>query len=260
MNAILLNASEIIHFLKMDLEQLNEYQSIMHQVKELKGNSVNELERQGKKFLEKCFQKKIIVIWNYHATGNQVNYQILKHTPPGFHNRIMMLQNIKGTGLDFVYSWQAWERCYHACNQLLSDEPSNIQDGLQSLSAFQEYSILTDEYIHKTIDQAKKSSMAQNERFQAELQEIQRKQKQTMEEMTLDADNSGQKSRWYHKIIEWLEAFQDASDAVRRTKQANKIYKDLIHQRISHGRAALELNALYKRQKGGWLLNKLTKS
>ena len=30
-------------------------------------------------------------------------------TPPGFLNRIMGIQNIKGTGLDFVYRWQAWQ-------------------------------------------------------------------------------------------------------------------------------------------------------
>jgi poly-gamma-glutamate synthase PgsB/CapB len=248
------NQAEIIQFLKNDLEQFHDYQSIIHQFKKLKNNQFSELEEKARKFLEKCFQKKIIVIWNYHATGNQVNHQIVTNTPPGLHNRIMMLQNIKGTGLDFVYSWQAWERCYHACNQLLSDEPSDNHVGLQTLSSSQELSILTNEYIQTTIDQAKKLPTAQNERFQTELTAIQQKQKEIMKQMTFDSDNTEQKTRWYHKIIEWIEAFQDASDAVKRTKKAKKIYKDLTNQRISHERAAVELKALYKRQKGGWLI------
>jgi len=37
-------------------------------------------------------------------------------------NRIMGLQNIKGTGLDFVYRWQAWETCPQACEKLISAE------------------------------------------------------------------------------------------------------------------------------------------
>jgi len=252
--------TEIINHLKANLEQFNEFQGIISQLKTVVHKQMNELENKAKLFLEKCFQKKIIVIWNYHATGNQVNFQILKNSPPGLHNRIMMLQNIKGTGLDFVYSWQAWERCYYACNQLLSDETSDVTDGLQTLSSFQEFSILTDEYIHTTIDQAKKSPAMQNERFQAELIEIQRKQQQAMKHLMLDSDNTEQTTRWYHKILEWVEAFQDASDAVKRTKKAKKIYKDLTTQRISHERAALELKELSKRQKGGWLIQMLSLS
>ncbi len=44
----------------------------------------------------------------------------------------------------------------------------------------------------------------------------------------------------------------DAGDAVKRRKQANQIYQDMIDKRISHERAAVELQLLNKRQKGGW--------
>ena len=49
----------------------------------------------------------------------------------------------------------------------------------------------------------------------------------------------------------------DPGDAVRRRKCANQIYRDLVALRISTERAAMELQKLNKRQKGGWLVQKL---
>ncbi|MDP6357865.1 MAG: hypothetical protein QF473_22315 [Planctomycetota bacterium] len=62
-----------------------------------------------------------------------------------------------------------------------------------------------------------------------------------------------QQSSLSGRIIDFIEAFLDAGDAVRRRKQADRIYRDLTAERISQDRAALELHALTQRQKGGWL-------
>jgi hypothetical protein len=53
--------------------------------------------------------------------------------------------------------------------------------------------------------------------------------------------------------IDAVEAFLDAGDAVRRRRKADRIYRDMVAERISHDRAALELKKLNSRQKGGWL-------
>ena len=42
-------------------------------------------------------------------------------------------------------------------------------------------------------------------------------------------------------ILTVIESLLDAGDAVKRKKIANKINKDLINERISHQRAAMEL-------------------
>jgi len=55
------------------------------------------------------------------------------------------------------------------------------------------------------------------------------------------------------RLLGTIEAFLDAGDAVRRRKLADRIYRDLAEERIGHQRAALELQALTQRQKGGWL-------
>ncbi len=59
------------------------------------------------------------------------------------------------------------------------------------------------------------------------------------------------------RILDAIEAFLDAGDAVRRRKTANRIYRDLIDERISHERAAKELKYLSKQQAGGWLAARL---
>jgi hypothetical protein len=59
------------------------------------------------------------------------------------------------------------------------------------------------------------------------------------------------------KLIETIEAFWDAGDAVKRRKTANKIFRDLVNERISGARAVSELRTLNKRQKGGWLVAQL---
>jgi hypothetical protein len=58
-------------------------------------------------------------------------------------------------------------------------------------------------------------------------------------------------------LVDAVEALLDAGDAVTRRKRANRIYADLAAERISHERAALELQALNKRQHGGWLRRQL---
>ncbi|MCU7906738.1 MAG: hypothetical protein KZQ76_13015 [Candidatus Thiodiazotropha sp. (ex Epidulcina cf. delphinae)] len=43
------------------------------------------------------------------------------------------------------------------------------------------------------------------------------------------------------RFLDTVEACLDSGDAIRRRKLANRIYRDLQNERISHERAALEL-------------------
>ncbi|MCI5142517.1 MAG: hypothetical protein D3909_12520 [Candidatus Electrothrix sp. ATG1] len=172
-------------------------------------------------------------------------------TPPGVHNRIMGMQNIKGTGLDFVYRWQAWESCYRSLQKLGSEEPEEAEQGLGEMLAFQEYGLLCEEAVIRTLDEVSNRSLAQNERFQAQVPLI----RSRMNTALADIKNSVHTVRTIGittKIASWIEAFLDAGDAVRRKKKAMRIYQDMADNRISHERAAIELKRLNKRQKGGW--------
>ena len=97
--------------------------------------------RPGKKLDEafralmwRWFESKLIPVLDYYASGNQIIRLIADHTPPGFHSRIMGMQNIKGTGLDFVYRWQAWALCHEACSELRTPDATTYRRGLAALS------------------------------------------------------------------------------------------------------------------------------
>ncbi len=248
-------SDKIMAFLEQDRANLDEFQMFSKKIAENSGDYIS-LDNEFRVLIKKWFIQKLVFIWDYHASGNQIIQQLIDHTPPGLYNRIMMLQNIKGTGLDFVYTWQAWERCYHACEQLKSDDASEVEQGLKILGAFQEYGLLSDEYVRKTIDIVKGLPVSQTERLQAELNMIISNLDNVLNGLNTNID-TGPKYQWLKKIFDFIEEIQDAGDAVKRRKIANQIYKDLADERVSHQRAAIELQVLNKRQKGGWLYRQL---
>ncbi len=272
------SVDEIISHIQQLATDFVEYQALAEQL-DGTGSSVNEsLDTLYRRQLWTWFERKLVTIRDPHASGDQIINRIVESTPPGLQNRIMGLQNIKGTGLDFVYRWQAWEACFMACQELLSGDlesakqglfshetrisfnnrrlgdPELAERGLRALAAFQEYSLLCEEYVHATVERIKNCTFAQNELFQAELTGIlnnmDKAMKKVQAQLNLAEDKSG--GLW-SRLLSHIEAFLDAGDAVKRRKFANRIYRDLVNERISQERAVLELQKLNKRQKGGWL-------
>lgn len=242
--------------LEQRLATLDEYQTIAERSARAGRQADAALDDAFRAQLRVWFERKLVVVEDYHANGEQIIEQILRVTPPGGYNRIMGVQNIKGTGLDFVYRWQAWETCHGACVELLSEDEATAQRGLRALAGFRDFGRLSAEYVTETLETARHSRHAQTERFQAELKVVASNLDLAMQRV--QAHLASQRSGgWLAVLANAIEAFLDAGDAVSRRKRANVIYRDLATQRISHEQAALELQALNKRQKGGWLLARL---
>jgi len=250
---------EIIRFLRDAIQLLQIYQSFAKKLEVANNNVSDVLNEEFRELLWLWFEQKLFTVEDYYATGDKVIEYICDQTPPGFYNRIIGMQNIKGTGLDFVYRWQAWETCYEACEQLASPNVQTADKGLRALVSFQEYGVVCEETVRETVSIVRARAFAQNERYQAELKLIMNNLaaalKKVRAQMTaVQSDNK------LSKLVEFLEAFLDAGDAVKRRKKANQIYQDLAAERISHDRAVLELQVLNKRQKGGWLTARFRKS
>jgi gamma-polyglutamate synthase len=243
----------IVEFLRQGSDLLASYNGFLKQIEQANNKVSESLQKSFHDLLWLWFEQKLVVVEDYYATGNQVIEIIGNASPPGFYNKIMGIQNIKGTGLDFVYRWQAWDTCYKACQQLTSPSPVESAIGLRALAAFQEYGILTEETVRTTIAKVLDSAIAQSEYYQAELGVIKANLERSLENLTSKSTQKKTGNTWLTKVTSALEAFLDAGDAVKRRKTANQIYKDLVAERISHERAALELQRLNKRQKGGWL-------
>lgn len=212
------------------------------------------LDAEFRELLWRWFARKLVVIRDPHASGEQIIERIVRETPPGMDNRIMGMQNIKGPGLDFVYRWQAWETCHQACRRLRDPEPPVARQGLQELSGFQEFGQLSEGETLATLTEVRYSEVAQNEFFQAELTLIESNLRQALAGARVKAQaKTGGRSTVISRVFGAVEAFLDAGDAVRRRRLADRIYRDLADERISAQRAALELRELIRRQKGGWL-------
>ena len=215
------------------------------------------LDKEFREMMWRWFEKKIVVIWDFHATGDKIVSIIAQETPPGILNRVMGIQNIKGTGLDFVYRWQAWEKCFNYCAKLSGTDPREFEEGLSDLSVFQEYGALCEDHVREKVETAKAAPLAQNEKAQAELAVVLSNLEGAMKWVNSKMETQ-RKSGFLIKIVDTIEAFLDIGDAVKRRKKADRIYQDLITERISHERAIMQLKELNKRQKGGWFWAQFT--
>lgn len=210
-----------------------------------------------KVFLWVWFSKKLLPIEQEDIHGEDVIRFIAEKTPPGYHNRIMGLQNIKGIGLDFVYRWLAWERCHGLCNAIQNNDYSVMERALTNLASFEDHGLLTETYTRESLINVREHPMAQTEHYQAELNVIESNLGVSVQRITNTKENRKIKNNIWRRLLVILESFLDAGDAIKRRKTANRIYRDLTEERISHARAALELKNLNQRQQGGWLVREL---
>lgn len=199
------------------------------------------------------FHRKIVIVDAFYAPGDQIIEVLKNATPPGYFNRVLGVQNIKGTGLDFVYRWQAWETVYEACELADSNDPVRVAEGLRTLLTFQEFGVAAEERVRGSIarlrDLPTLADPAQLDLLEANLD---RQMIEVRARMTVTRASGF--SAW---LVGIAEAVLDAGDAVRRRKKADRIYADMVAERISHERAARELKKLNSRQKGGWLTDDL---
>jgi poly-gamma-glutamate synthase PgsB/CapB len=247
----------LIRQLNNDLGILREYRQLEEQIRSASPAQVDALNHAFRDQLGQWFFGKIIVVEDYFASGDQIIEIIGHHTPPGFLNRIMGIQNIKGTGLDFVYRWQAWQACHAAVQPLLDAQGPLTPAQLRPLSQFQEYGVLCEEHVRQALNQVRASGIPQKSQVTEDLDRIQARLDDAMTRLRQKMKSGGGRNNWMTRVLMGIEAFLDAGDAIRRRKTADRIYKDLANERISRKRAVLELQALTQRQKGGWLMKKL---
>jgi poly-gamma-glutamate synthase PgsB/CapB len=199
------------------------------------------------------FKRRVVVLPNSHATGDEVIRDIVGDTPPGLETRMMGMQNIKGTGLDFIYRWQSWDRHYQDGRMLLSRDPDSVLAAARNLAAVEDFGWLDFDYFRPLLVQAMEMTTNQTQAIQSELEIIRSRLEQRRAELQKTTGSEQQTAGKLERIFNGLEAVLDAGAAVKRRKRANQIYKDLTSQRISHERAALELKDINRSQKGGWL-------
>ena len=213
---------------------------------------------EAKAQLWQWFDAHLIFVDGAQATGEQILYQLISKTPPGFLNKCMGLQNIKGPGLDFIYRWQYWNEIYNAGQMLSSNDRGIVTDGLKQLTAINDFGQLSEEYLRKCFSDLHARPLAQDEFIQnslATLEESLNNQIKEISDSVVGSSNSEDTNKFKAALNIVIEKLLDASDAVKRRKQSDRIYKDLCAGRISRSQTTQLLQKLVKRQKGGWYGN-----
>jgi poly-gamma-glutamate synthase PgsB/CapB len=247
---------------------LGEFQDMLQMIQSATPKETERIESRYIQLLETWYFRKLVTVENYDATGEEVVGCIVDETPPGFFARTIGLQNIKGTGLDFVYRFQAWDVCHDACQAAHSDDPNVALRGLQALVGMPAIGQLAVNRVREVIRHGRTSPTMRRSDLQALLGQLESNLGNQVDDVPAanasepdtEPVSAGEESPPADSIAEWnkwlldtSEEFLDVNDSLRRRDTADAIYRDLTTGRISRQRAVAELRKINKRQKGGWL-------
>ena len=179
------------------------------------------------------------------------------------------MQNIKGTGLDFVYRFQAWDTCFEACEATQDRRLAVAEKAISALVAMPVIGQLCVEKLLETIAQCRNNKLLQRSDLQSQLDGLKNRVDEAHKAISQSkpspndshdsngTEKASQLRRHMHTLhqwsYQWAEEFLDVNDSIRRREKADLIYRDYVDCRISRQRAVVELRILNKRQKGGWL-------
>jgi gamma-polyglutamate synthase len=204
----------------------------------------------------RLFEERVIILEHSDFTGDQVVDFVFRQIPPGLHAEVMGCQNIKGTGLDFVYRFVELQRV-HDWLVKLDMEPSERPAILSQMKSHIDYGLFGCQYAMARV-QSLLAAAAQDWAPQlASLRELQ-SYLQTRERFFINKmSRTTTKSRW-HVVLGWLEPWVDNLDGIRRRKRADRIMHALISGEMNTATAAEALRTVVARQKGGWLAKDFT--
>jgi poly-gamma-glutamate synthase PgsB/CapB len=192
-----------------------------------------------------------IVVEDAHATGDQVIGRVVAACPPGTAVRVLGVQNIKGTGLDFAYQWVYWRELAKSLVDLLSDRPDRRQRGLSAVEAHPFGSAMACDEALGALG-ALSGDPEVGARVRRATTRIAARRDALMAARRAVAPRRG----LWQVALQRLERLLDPLDAVWRAQRARRVFADLARGQISHPKAQAWLVSLTARQKGGWLLRR----
>jgi len=194
------------------------------------------------------FLELVDVVEDPLTTGDQVVLRCALAVPPGVNVTLMGTQNIKGTGLDFVYRWIALDVAMQDLTALGSNDAETRAAALRRLESPDDPGLLDSGLV------AARLTARAPRPDEVELQTRARTAVVARHEARRAALGQRKRRGRGERFLAWAEGWVDFIDGARRHRRAKQVMRDLIEQRISHARAAQAMRALDARAKGGWLV------
>lgn len=200
------------------------------------------------------FVDRLVPVQNPDATGDQIIDRIAKALPPGARATVMGIQNIKGTGLDFVYRWVNADGVFKLLDALDDPDEGRRIDALRAVANTADPGIVGAGTAKARLAEHAEKALSAEER--GALDYARRRVEELYRHLHEGLSASTERSP-LARVLDRVEDGVDFLDAIRRTRKARRIVADLVAERISHERAAVEMRKLNKRGKGGWLARML---
>lgn len=207
------------------------------------------------------FEDMLIVVEDPKTKGDAIIQACARCVPPGTYLRIMGTQNIKGTGLDFVYRWLA-------IDQIKSDLRAHAQatgpegriGALERIEAFADHGVVDLGILLAFLHAHEPGSAAERavlERLRGKVEPAHARRKAALDIDTGSTPAGQKKAGWKESAVGWVEGWLDFLDGARRFHESAGIMRDLVDARIAHSKAAVLMRDIYTREKGGWLYKRL---
>jgi poly-gamma-glutamate synthase PgsB/CapB len=196
------------------------------------------------------FLDKVFEVEDSSTKGDKIILKCATLVPPGTNLRVMGMQNIKGTGLDFVYRWLAIDRVRLLVADLQSPRPEKRAAALAELESFEDHGAYDTGFARGALARPPAHPRVGEEA--ATHDRVLRKVEAIHADKRADLTRVAKRDR-LDRMLDNVEGWLDFADAVRRRRFSNQLQDDLVARRVSHARAALEMRRVMGRQKGGWL-------
>ncbi|GEM_PF-1007863 len=196
------------------------------------------------------FKAQIVVVTDAAATGDQIIDQVAKSVPPGVHATVLGTQNIKGTGLDFIYRWLALDAVRIGLEQLRSSDEQLRLDALRALDSHSDFGFTDTGTMALRLGEFRGGSARELTLRAALLDKASKIHAQKLAGLESGVSGAAAKGGWFWT---WIEGWIDFIDGAVRYRQSRRLVDDLIHYRVSHNKMAVEMREIYARAKGGWL-------
>lgn len=198
------------------------------------------------------FDESIVAVEDPLTTGDQLLDRIARSVPPGVHARVMGLQNIKGTGLDFVYRWVSIDTVHRHLADLESKVRSRREDALRALAMHGDYGLLDARLALARVEEAQRRDSNGGELpydvAVSRLRDVVASRERKL---------ASRRTRSFSEVVRSAvgKTF-DYLDSTRRRRMANELLAALVERRISQAAAAKKMREIVARTKGAWLAAK----
>jgi hypothetical protein len=217
------------------------------------GSDPSALEEAFRGVYRAIFEHSLVPIVDATTSGDSIIEAIALQVPPGAHGAIMGLQNIKGTGLDFVYRWVSLDMVERMLHDLAAPAREQRERCLTQLLVHDDYGMLDAATALAAVSAARardpEASALPYTPVITRLTEV----VATRTALARTKRTRSLADRGRQLIGETL----DFLDAVHRRGLAQRVLDALVEQRVSHAAAAVRMREIMARSKGAWMRSKL---